>query len=111
LRLIEENLERIDKDLLQQFKDTKPKMECKTQKRYYYSTYGYSNTREFMLGTDKELKEGQNFHKHNLSYILPWWKKKAQNRYERLVAEGRLRREVEIYTKDNIDTNTIDVIR
>jgi hypothetical protein len=60
----------------------------------------------------EELREGQNYHKHNLEYIIEWWKKKAQKRWEKLNREGRLRSELEIYTKesiDNIDKN--DIIR
>jgi hypothetical protein len=89
----------------------KDKMKTLTKKRYYYSNYGYDNFIEHMRNGE-ELREGQNYHKHNLEYIIEWWKKKAQKRWEKLNREGRLRSELEIYTKesiDNIDKN--DIIR
>jgi hypothetical protein len=91
---------------------TKSHMKAKTKKRYYYSDFGFENVKEHVNSEGEiPLKEGQNFHKHNLSYMIEWWKKKAQSRWEKLVEEGRLRHELEIYTVDSIKNNTVDMVR
>ena len=41
--------------------------------------------------------------------IISWWKRKATSRYDNLVAEGRLRRELEVWNADSI--GKIDIIR
>ena len=43
--------------------------------------------------------------------MFEWWKKKAQNRFEKLREEGRLRTELEIYTEDRINNNEVDMVR
>lgn len=81
-----------------------------TKKRFYISTYGYENSKNYILGTEKTLiKSKENFDKHYSENIIRWWKKKASNRYENLVKEGRLRRDLEFWTPETIDT--IDIIR
>jgi hypothetical protein len=81
-----------------------------TQKRFYISTYGYQNSKNYILGTDKTLiKSPENFDKHYSENIIRWWKKKASSRYETLRSEGRLRNNLEIWSPDTIDT--IDIIR
>jgi hypothetical protein len=91
-------LETIDKPLSDALKESrKTEMVAHTQKRYYYSTYGFSNVKEYMAGEVKELTKGQNFDKHYLKNMVEWWKRKAQNRWERLNAEGRLKTEIELY--------------
>ena len=81
-----------------------------TQKRFYISTYGYENSRDYILGKDKTLvKNVENFDKHYSDNIISWWKKKATSRYENLRSEGRLRRNLEIWNEDSI--GKIDIIR
>jgi hypothetical protein len=81
-----------------------------TQKRFYISTYGYENSKNYILGTDKTLiKSKENFDKHYSENIIRWWKKKASSRYETLKADGRLRYNLEVWNNDTIDT--IDIIR
>ena len=76
---------------------TKESMKAKTKKRYYYSNFGFDNVKEHVNSQGEvPLKEGQNFHKHNLDYMYEWWKKKAQKRWEKLNSEGRIRTELEI---------------
>ena len=80
-----------------------------TQKRFYMSDYGYANSREYILReTDKLIKSDQ-WDKFELENIVAWWKKKASKRYENIKSEGRLRTELEVWRRDNIDT--IDIIR
>ena len=77
-----------------------------------YSNFGYDNVIEHINSEgNTPLVEGQNFHKHNLSYMTEWWKVKAQKRYEKLVEENRLRHELEIYTLERIENNEVDMVR
>ena len=71
------------------------------KKRFYISDYGYSNTREVILGEQDKLLPGQNWEKHELDNIIKWWKKKATKRYERLKEENRFRNNVELWTEDD----------
>jgi len=80
-----------------------------TQKRFYMSTFGYENSREYILRETDELKKSQVWDRHELENVISWWKNKATKRYESLKADGRLRTELEVWRKDNIDT--IDIIR
>jgi hypothetical protein len=68
------------------------------KKRYYTSDYGFSNTVDYMNCKTDILLPGENYHKHELSNIIEWWRTKAINRYETLKFEGRLRTELEIWT-------------
>ncbi len=91
---------------------TKESMKAKTKKRYYYSNFGFDNVKEHVNSQGEvPLKEGQNFHKHNLEYMYGWWKKKAQKRWEKLNSEGRIRTELEIYTEDRINNKEVDMVR
>jgi hypothetical protein len=80
-----------------------------TQKRFYMSTYGYANSREYILRETDKLVKSDQWDKYELSNIVNWWKKKASKRYENIKSEGRLRTELEVWRKDNIDS--IDIIR
>ena len=80
-----------------------------TQKRFYMSTFGYENSREYILRETKELKKSQVWDRHELENVISWWKNKATKRYESLKADGRLRTELEVWRRDNIDQ--IDIIR
>jgi hypothetical protein len=91
---------------------TKESMKAKTKKRFYYSDFGFDNVREHVnSGGEIPLKEGQNFHKHNLDYMIEWWKNKAQKRFESLKERGMVRNGLEIYTLDAINNNSIDMVR
>jgi hypothetical protein len=72
------------------------------------SDYGFSNVREVINGeTDILIKNSQNFDKFHSENLINWWKNKASTRYESLKSEGRLRTELEVWTKDM----EIDIIR
>lgn len=78
------------------------------QKRFYMSDYGFSNSREVINGESEVLiKNPQNYDKFYADNLIEWWKNKASNRYESLKSEGRLRTELEVWTKDM----QIDIIR
>jgi len=78
------------------------------QKRFYMSDYGFLNSREVINGeTDVLVKNPQNFDKFYSENLINWWKNKASTRYETLKSEGRLRTELEVWSKDM----EIDIIR
>ena len=78
------------------------------KKRFYMSDYGFSNSREVINGeTDILVKNPVNFDKFYADNLINWWKNKASTRYETLKSEGRLRTELEVWSKDM----EIDIIR
>lgn len=77
------------------------------QKRYFVSDYGFKNVLDFVNGKTEKLIPGENSEKHNLTNIIDWWKKKANNRYETLKTGGRIRTEQEVWTGNK----PIDIIR
>jgi len=83
--------------------------EVTTQKRFFASNYGYTNTKEILLGQENDLTKGENYDKFELNNIVKWWKKKATKRYNNIVADGRLRKELEVWSQDTM--NKIDIIR
>ena len=108
----------IIKASLKQFDDKAYELFCKkiaaagevtTQKRFYMSEYGYSNVKKVLLGEEKDLTKGENYDKFELNNIVKWWKKKATKRYDNVVADGRLRKELEVWNQDTM--NKIDIIR
>ena len=80
-----------------------------TQKRFYMSTYGYENARDVLLGKSDTLTKAENFDRFELDAVISWWKKLASKRYNKLVEENRLRKELEVWTKDTM--HKIDIIR
>lgn len=97
-----------DKEKLEKFNNAIDKAFSITeQKRFYFSDYGFSNVKEILKGEETELKPGQNYHKHELEYIISWWKKKASKRYNKLKSEKRFRTKVELWT----ETSDIQIIR
>jgi len=113
ISILKNHLRYYDEDAYKDFHNfTKSSMKAKTKKRYYYSNFGFDNVKEHVNSNGEiPLKEGQNFHKHELEYMFEWWKKKAQKRYEKLRAEGRIRTEMEVYTEDRINNREVDMVR
>ena len=83
--------------------------EVTTQKRFYMSEYGFSNTKNVLLGKEKVLTKAENYDRFKLENIIKWWKKNATKRYNNVVADGRVRKELEIWNQDTM--NKIDIIR
>lgn len=83
--------------------------EVTTQKRFYMSEYGFSNVKKVLLGEEKDLTKGENYDSFELENVVKWWKKKATKRYNNVVADGRVRKELEVWNKDTM--NKIDIIR
>jgi len=113
ISILKNHLKEYDMEAYNEFHNfTKTHMKAKTKKRYYYSNFGFDNVVEHVNSEGKTpLVEGQNYHKHKLSYMIEWWKVKAQKRWEKLVEENRLRHELEIYTLERIENNEVDMVR
>ena len=80
-----------------------------TQKRFYMSEYGYSNSREVLLGKTDTLIKAVNYDRFELENVIVWWKKNASKRYDKMIRENRLRSKLEVWNKDSM--NEIDIIR
>ena len=83
--------------------------EVTTQKRFYMSEYGYSNVRNVLVGKENTLLKADNYDRFELENIIEWWKKNATKRYNNIVADGRLRKELEVWNQNTM--NDIDIIR
>ena len=83
--------------------------EITTTKRFYMNNWGFSNTRDVLLGKTDKLEKAENFDRFELPAIIEWWKKKATKRYNNVVADGRIRKELEVWNQDTM--NKIDIIR
>jgi hypothetical protein len=88
-------------------------MKAKTKKRYYYCTYGYDNVVEHVMSEGEiPLRKRENYDRYNLEGMIEWWRPKAQRRYEKLVADDKLRHDMEIYTTESINSDVrIDMVR
>ena len=80
-----------------------------TQKRFYMSEYGYSNAKDVLLGKTDKLVKAENFDRFELDNVIAWWKKLATKRYDKMIAEGKVRKELEVWNQDTM--NKIDIIR
>ena len=83
--------------------------EVTTQKRFYMSEYGFSNVKKVLLGEEKDLTKGENYDSFELENVVKWWKKKATKRYNNVVADGRVRKNLEVWNQNTM--NDIDIIR
>ena len=83
--------------------------EVTTQKRFYMSEYGYSNVKKVLLGEENTLTKGESYDSFELNAVIKWWKKKAIKRYNNIIADGRFRRDLEVWNQNTM--NKIDVIR
>ena len=76
--------------------------EITTQKRFYMSEYGYSNVKKVLLGEEKDLTKGENYDSFELENVVKWWKKKATKRYNNVVADGRVRKNLEVWNQNTM---------
>ena len=108
--IIKSSLKNVDTKKYNEFCDAmKAATQVTTQKRFYMGEYGYSNTKDVLLGKTETLIKGPNYHKHDLENIISWWKRKASSRYNKLKSEDRIRKELEVWNADTM--NKIDIIR
>ena len=110
ISLVKSSLRETDINLYEKFVSAIEKAEgVTTQKRFYMSDYGFENTRDVLLGKTDTLIKGQNYDKHDLENIINWWKRKATSRYNNLMVQNKVRKELEVWNADTM--NKIDIIR
>lgn len=91
---------------------TKSSMKSKTKKRYYYSTLGYSNVKEYVHSNGEiDLIKKPNYDNYSIERLIQYWKNKSQKRWEKLNSEDRLKTDLEVYSIDRIQNMTYDIIR
>ena len=95
-------------DDLQKFKDTISNAKSLTErKRYYVSNYGIENYIDIVNGKTNDIVKAPNFDRYYEKELIEWWRKNAIKRYNKVKSEGRLRHDLEIWTRDS----NIDIIR
>ena len=98
----------LDGDDLQKFTDTIANAKKLTErKRYYVSNYGIENYIDIVNGKTDKIVKAPNFDRFYDNELIEWWRKMATKRYDKLHEEGRLRNDLEVWTKDS----QIDIIR
>jgi hypothetical protein len=81
-----------------------------TQKRFYMGNYGFENVQDVLLGKADKLIKAENFDRFELDEgVVAWWKKLATKRYNKMIAENRVRTELEVWDKNTM--NKIQIIR
>lgn len=108
ISIIRNSLEKNDSEMLRTFKQCFVDAKNLTErKRQYLGTYGYKNVKEYMNSETDTLEKNVNFDRFELENVITWWKKMATKRYENIQRDGRLRTEVEVWSKNQ----NIDIIR
>ena len=106
ITILTHHLKKYDPVKCEEFiKFQKEKMKAKTQKRYYYSTFGQNKQdiiNHIKNGGISELKQNE---KYDFQNLVSWWKVKAQKRYEKMEFLGSKREEIEIYTEDRLNND------
>ncbi len=98
----------IDGDELNKFSDTiKNAKKLTEQKRYYISNYGIENYIDIVNGKTDKIVKAQNYDRFYDNELIEWWRKHATRRFNKLNEDGRLRNDLEVWTKDS----QIDIIR
>jgi len=98
----------LDGDDLKKFNETIVSAKGLTeQKRYYVSNYGIENYIDIVNGKTDKIVKADNYDRYTVEGLVEWWKKLATKRYNKLKEEGRIRNELEIWTKES----NIDIIR
>lgn len=108
ISIIRNSLEKNHSEMLRPFKQCFVDAKNLTErKRQYLGTYGYKNVKEYMNSETDTLEKNVNFDRFELENVITWWKKMATKRYENLQRDGRLRTELEVWSKNQ----NIDIIR
>jgi len=114
ISILKNHLKVYSKERLDAFNEfAKTKMKAKTKKRYYYTNYGYDNVVEHVMSEGEiPLRKKDNYDRYTLESVIEWWRPKAQRRFEKLVENGKLRHDMEIYTTESINSDVkIDMVR
>ena len=108
ISIIRNSLEKNDSEMIKSFKQCFVDAKNLTErKRQYLGTYGYKNVKEYMNSETDTLEKNVNFDRFEFENVITWWKKMATKRYENLQRDGRLRTELEVWSKNS----DIDIIR
>ena len=108
--IVKASLKKHDINLYNQFvKEMKTATDVTTQKRFYMSEYGYSNVKDVLLGYTEKLEKAENFDRFELENVIKWWKKYATKRFDKINADGRIRKKLEVWNSQTM--NEIDIIR
>src|SRR5210317_771585 len=98
----------LDGDDLEKFKNTIINAQILTeQKRYYVSNYGIENYIDIVNGKTDKIVRAPNYDRFHDNELIEWWRKMATKRFDNLNSDGRLRNDLEVWTKDS----EIDIIR
>ena len=98
----------LDGDDLKKFTDTIANAKKLTeQKRYYVSNYGIENYIDIVNGKTDKIVRAPNYDRFYDNELIEWWRKHATKRWTKLNEDGRLRKDLEVWTKDS----KIDIIR
>ena len=98
----------LEGDDLVKFKQTITNALALTErKRFYVSNYGVENYIDIVNGKTDTIKKAENWDRFELENVITWWKKLATKRFNNLKQDGRLRSELEIWSKEA----SIDIIR
>ena len=98
----------LDGDDLKKFNDTIKNAKLLTErKRYYVSNYGIENYIDIVNGKTDKIVKAQNYDRFYDNELIEWWRKLATKRWTKLNEDGRLRKDLEVWTKDS----KIDIIR
>ena len=98
----------LDGDDLEKFKTTISNAKKLTeQKRYYVSNYGIDNYIDIVNGKTDKIVKAPNYDRFHDNELIEWWRKMATKRFDNLNKDGRLRNDLEIWTKES----RIDIIR
>ena len=95
-------------DELEKFKTTIVNAKKLTErKRYYVSNYGIENFIDIVNGKTDKIIKAPNFDRYYDNELIEWWRKLATKRWNKLNEDGRLRKDLEVWTRDS----KIDIIR
>ena len=98
----------LDGDDLKNFNNTIANAKNLTErKRYYVSNYGIENFVDIVNGKTDKIVKAPNYDRYYDNELIEWWRKLATKRFDKLNSDGRLRNDLEVWTKDS----NIDIIR
>ena len=98
----------LDGDELKNFNTTIINAKQLTErKRYYVSNYGIENFIDIVNGKTDKIVKAPNYDRYHDNELIEWWRKLATKRYNKLKEDGRLRKDLEVWTRDS----KIDIIR
>jgi len=108
ISIIKNEIQRNDHTLYREFVEfMKTKTRTLQQKRFYTSTYGFTNVKEHLTTGEDLIRPNKD--KYSLDNIIGYWKNKSYKRWSKLKQEGLLRNDLEIYKLGQL--HNFDIIR